>query len=127
MPTACTIIACNYLPFATVLADSFFAHHPGASFTILAIDDERGEHRPGDARIRWLTLAGLGLDPREIRWLAGIYDVTELATAVKPLLLQRLLAEADGPVLYLDPDIRIETDQLSPSEVVEAIQASLQL
>ena len=62
---------------------------------------------PGDGRIRWLTLSGLGLDPREIRRLAGIYDVTELATAVKPLLLQRLLAEADGPVLYLDPDIRI--------------------
>ena len=107
MPTACTIIACNYLPFATVLADSFFAHHPGSTFTILLIDDERGERRPEDPRIEWRTLGSLGLDAKEIRRLAGIYDVTELATAVKPLLLQQLLARSNEPVLYLDPDIRI--------------------
>jgi glycosyltransferase involved in cell wall biosynthesis len=115
MPTACTIIACNYLPFAAVLADSFFAHHPDGSFTILLIDeaddqpagDDPRTFEPSDDRIDWRTLSDLGLDAAEIRRLAGIYDVTELATAVKPLLLRRLLDEAREPVLYLDPDIRI--------------------
>ena len=43
----------------------------------------------------------------EIGRLAGIYDVTELATAVKPLLLRRLLDDSGREVIYLDPDIRI--------------------
>ena len=37
--------------------------------------------------------------------LAGIYDVTEFATAVKPLLLRRLVDEGRESVVYLDPDI----------------------
>jgi glycosyltransferase involved in cell wall biosynthesis len=107
MPTACTIIACNYLPFATVLAESFFAHHPSGSFTVLLIDDEARQLRPGDSRIDWRRLSDLGIDQSEVHRLAGIYDVTELATAVKPLLLQALIEERRAPVLYLDPDIRI--------------------
>ena len=35
-----------------------------------------------------------------------MYDITELATAVKPWLLEHLLAEHDTPVSYFDPDIR---------------------
>jgi hypothetical protein len=37
--------------------------------------------------------------------MAAIYDVVELATAVKPTLLRHLLAEGGEPVAYLDPDI----------------------
>ena len=93
MLNACTIIARNYLPFGRVLAESFFAHHPDASFTILVVDDEQRE-LGGDRRIAWKRLGDLGLDDGEIRRLAAIYDVTELATAVKPLLLRCLLDEA---------------------------------
>jgi glycosyltransferase involved in cell wall biosynthesis/SAM-dependent methyltransferase len=107
MLNACTIIACNYLPFARVLADSFLAHHPGGSFTILLVDDEERRFAPADDRIDWRRLGDIGLDPYEVRRLAGIYDVTELATAVKPLLLRRLLDEGPREVVYLDPDIRI--------------------
>ncbi len=108
MLNACTIIACNYLPFARVLADSFLAHHPDGRFTILLVDDEqRAFTPPSDPRIAWRRLEDIGLDRREIRRLAGFYDVTELATAVKPVLLRRLLDEGSGVVLYLDPDIRI--------------------
>ena len=32
------------------------------------------------------------------------YDVTELSTALKPWVLERMLADQRGPVLYLDPD-----------------------
>jgi glycosyltransferase involved in cell wall biosynthesis len=36
-----------------------------------------------------------------------MYDVTELATAVKPLLLRRLLTEGLSAVLYFDPDVQV--------------------
>ena len=108
MLNACTIIACNYLPFARVLADSFRAHHPDGRFTILLIDDEHGAFKPpAEPAIEWRRLADIGLERAEISKLAGIYDVTEFATAVKPALLRRLLDEGRGEVIYLDPDIRI--------------------
>jgi hypothetical protein len=111
--SACTIIAGNYLPFARVLASSFLTHHPGTSFTVLLIDRGAGAIAepptplPGDERIDWWTLDDLGLDRPELHRLAGIYDVTEFATAVKPLLLQHLLARGHEAVVYLDPDIQI--------------------
>jgi glycosyltransferase involved in cell wall biosynthesis/SAM-dependent methyltransferase len=101
----CAIIAGNYLPYARVLADSFFAQHPAGSLTILVIDDEERRVVPDDPRIDWRRLADLGIAQREIHRLAGIYDVTELATAVKPLLLRTLLDEGAGEVIFLDPDI----------------------
>lgn len=66
---------------------------------------------PGDAvspfgpGTRLLGTDDLAIPPRVLREMAFIYDVTELATAVKPALLARLLAEHDAPVTYLDPDI----------------------
>ena len=107
MLNACTIVACNYLPYARVLADSFFAHHPDGSFVVLLIDDENRTVDPGDRRIDCRRLSDIGLDREEIRRLASIYDVTELATAVKPLLLRQLLDEGRQSVIYLDPDIRV--------------------
>jgi len=107
MLNACTIIARNYLPFARVLADSFFVHHSGGSFTVLLIDDAARQFAPNDDRVEWRRLSDLGLEPREVHRLASIYDVTELATAIKPILLRQLLDEGRSEVLYLDPDIRI--------------------
>ena len=107
MLNVCTIVAANYLPYARVLADSFFAHHPDGSFVLLLIDDEEKAVDPGNPRIDCRRLGDLGLDRAEIRRLAGIYDVTELATAVKPLLLRKLVDEGCASVTYLDPDIRI--------------------
>src|SRR3954462_4123140 len=104
MLTACTIIACNYLPYARVLVDSFFAHHPGGTFIALLLDDEEQQFVPDDDRVDWRRLSDIGLESAEIRRLAGIYDVTELATAVKPVLLTRLLDEGHREIIYLDPD-----------------------
>ncbi len=39
--------------------------------------------------------------------MAAIYDVTELATAVKPFFLRLLLDRGADAVLYLDPDIEV--------------------
>ena len=54
-----------------------------------------------------MTLGDIGLDSAEIGRLAAIYDVTELATSVKPLLLRKLLDEGRDHIIYLDPDIKV--------------------
>jgi hypothetical protein len=107
MVNACTIIARNYLAHARVLAASFFAHHPDGTFTLLLIDDEARQFDASRESFRCLRLGEIGLDRAEIGQLASIYDVTELATAVKPPFLRYLIAEGRDQVIYLDPDIRI--------------------
>ncbi len=99
-----------------MLTDSFLTHHPDGQFTVLLVDDEERALSPGlasDDRITWLRLGDIGLDRAEIDRLAGIYDVTELSTAVKPVLLRHLLDKGRQQVIYLDPDIRI-FDSLEP-------------
>ncbi len=65
MLNACTIIACNYLPFARVLSESFRAHHPEGQFTILLVDDEqRAFTPPAEERVTWRRLADIGLEAR---------------------------------------------------------------
>ncbi|HVH25674.1 MAG TPA: methyltransferase domain-containing protein [Vicinamibacterales bacterium] len=107
MVAACTIIARNYLAHARVLADSFLAHHQDGDFTVLIIDDEGRRFDARNERFRCLRLAEIGLSGSEIARLAGIYDVTELATAVKPQFLRHLLGEHRTDILYIDPDIKI--------------------
>ena len=107
MVSACTIVACNYLAHARVLAASFAEHHPDADFTVLLIDDEDGTLEDGRERFPVLRLRDIGLDGDEVRRLAAIYTVTELATAVKPRFLRHLLSLGRRHVIYLDPDIRI--------------------
>ncbi|MEO8071539.1 MAG: hypothetical protein ABI652_09055, partial [Acidobacteriota bacterium] len=111
MIAACTIVAGNYVAAARVLAESFFAHHPDSSFTVLVVDDEQRDIAPVDdeldRRVEWWRLADLGLDTAAIHCLAGIYDVTELSTSVKPLFLQCLMRGRGSAVIYLDPDIRV--------------------
>ena len=105
MITGCTILARNYLAPGRVLLDSFLACHEHGSFTTLVIDAGEGDVPENDQRVKWLRLADLDLDRAELHRLAGIYDVTELSTAVKPLLLRRLLDQGCSEVIYLDPDI----------------------
>jgi glycosyltransferase involved in cell wall biosynthesis/SAM-dependent methyltransferase len=100
---ACTIIARNYLAQARVLARSYLQHHPASRFFALVID------APAPATtepFETLDPLEIGLEPEEFQRMAAIYDVMELATAVKPWLLRRLLNEGDE-VVYLDPDIEV--------------------
>ena len=106
MLSACTIVARNYLAHARVLADSFFEQHSDGRFTVLLIDDETREHDERAERFRCRRLGDIGFDRAEIGRLAAIYDVTELATAVKPMFLRHLLGESDH-IIYLDPDTRV--------------------
>jgi GT2 family glycosyltransferase len=104
---ACTIVARDYLAHARVLARSFAAHHPGGCFTVLLVDDEGRRHDDSAEPFRCLRLHEIGLAPPEVQRLAAIYEVTELATAVKPVLLRHLLSAGADHVIYLDPDTEV--------------------
>jgi SAM-dependent methyltransferase/glycosyltransferase involved in cell wall biosynthesis len=102
----CTIIARNYVAHARVLAESFKAHHPEGTCSVLVIDDPSGYIDAAEEPFELLTIGQIGLpDPER---MAASYDVMELSTAVKPWLLRTLL-ERPGveSVAYLDPDIKV--------------------
>jgi glycosyltransferase involved in cell wall biosynthesis len=100
----CTIVARNYLAYARVLAESFLAQDPDGECVVLLIDDVRAQ--VDDAKEPFRVLRPSELDIDRFEGMAAMYDVTELATAVKPWLLQHLLANGDGaPIAYFDPDI----------------------
>jgi glycosyltransferase involved in cell wall biosynthesis len=104
-PHICTIIACNYLPAARVLARSFMQNNPSGTVSVLLLDDV---HRMVDASSEPFEIIRpeeLGETTSEIHRMAAIYDVTEFATALKPWLLEHLLDRGLLSVLYLDPDI----------------------
>ncbi len=105
--TACTIVARNYLAHARVLAESFRTHHPDGQFVVLLIDDEGRAAEDAAEPFRLLRLADTGLSRDDVGRLASRYDVTELATAVKPRFLRHLLDTTATDVIYLDPDIKL--------------------
>ncbi len=101
----CTIVARNYLAYARVLAESFLVQHSTGECLVLVIDDVAGDVEDASEPFTVLRPGDLAIDRFE--GMAGMYDVTELATAVKPWLLEYLLSDPNGtPVAYFDPDIR---------------------
>ena len=124
MINACTIVARNYLAYARVLAASFLAHHPGGQFRVLLIDDEDGSAGSQAADLHCQRLRDIGLSARDVVQLAAIYDVTELATAVKPQFLRFLLDSGLGPRSSISiPTSRCST-RLRPPPVWRARTAS---
>lgn len=104
-PTGCSIIAGNYLAHARTLADSFLRHHPGSRFYLLVIDElPAGEKPPPGVQV----LSPEDLELSRFTEMSFKYDVTELATAVKPTLLSLLFQRyGEDHVIYFDPDILI--------------------
>src|SRR5439155_2510828 len=74
-------------------------------FTVLVVDASEGEEL-GDGRFAVMTPATLRLAQNDFLDMATMYDVTELSTALKPWLLERMVADGTG-VIYLDPDIEV--------------------
>ena len=104
-----TVVARNYLPQARVLARSFRDHHPDGQVVVLVLDapgDGLRDDEPFD-----LVVPEDLFPPdeqRELRRMTTIYNVMELATALKPFLLRHLVVERGEPsVTYLDPDIEV--------------------
>ncbi len=100
-----TSAAVNYLPKVRILCRSLRRHHPEAVIHV-ALADERP---------RWLDVAGEPFDhvleigelgiPNWRPW-TFTHSIVELATAIKPFALRRLLDLPEcRTVLYFDPDI----------------------
>lgn len=104
---ACSIVARNYLPQARVLASSWARYHPGAPLELLILDDVDGSVDDEDEPFVVVRPDELAMDEATWQEMAFIYEVTELATAVKPPLLELLRSRHGGAVAYIDPDIEI--------------------
>ena len=110
----CTIVAKNYLAYARVLALSLREQHPDSELKVLVLDDIDGYVDPDAEPYRLLRPQDIACEPFEA--MAASYSTIELSTAVKPWLLQTLLADADHAV-YLDPDIQV----LAPLDEVRGL------
>jgi len=116
-----TSAALNYIPKARVLFESVRRHHPDWVLHLALADELRGEidlsSEPFDELIKLCDL-----DIPDYRAWAFTHRIVELATAIKPFALKKLLAREDCEgVIYLDPDIVV----FSPLEdIVAALDLS---
>jgi glycosyltransferase involved in cell wall biosynthesis len=110
-----TIIARNYLAYARVLAASLARHNPGTRLHVILLDDP-DRRVPAESSFEIIRAGELPFEPpSDLHTMAAIYDVTELATAVKPWGFEYLFARGASVVIYLDPDIEV-FDRLGPLE-----------
>jgi hypothetical protein len=120
-----TILASNYLPRAIALAESL-QRHEGARLVVFFIDALDDADLPDAPEITALSTAYLGLEKREVLRLVTIYNLVEFATAVKPLLLKKLLEESEF-VAYLDPDTYLTGPLAELSPAIEASEGGILL
>lgn len=103
----CTVATRSYLADARLAARSFVDHHPGTRFTILVVD---GDHMPPAAwthrDVELVTPAELGFPADELLTMASIYSPFEMACALKPLALRRVLDHAEVAI-YVDGDVEV--------------------
>ena len=110
-----TIIARNYLAYARVLAASLARHNPAARLQVVILDDP-DRSIPPERSFEIIHADELPFDPpSDFHTMAAIYDVTELATAVKPWAFECLFDRGASVAIYLDPDIEV-FDSLGPLE-----------
>lgn len=100
-----TSAAYNYIPKVRLLFNSLRKHHPEFTLHLVLADEVRSDFdiskEPFDEII---ALDDLGI-PHLISWIFE-HDLVELATAIKPFALKKLLRkEGCEKVLYIDPDI----------------------
>jgi GT2 family glycosyltransferase/glycosyltransferase involved in cell wall biosynthesis len=110
-----TIVARNYLAFARVLAASLARHNPATRLHVVVLDDPDRTISP-EPSFEIIHADELPFDPpSDLYTMAAIYDVTELATAVKPWVFAHLFGSGALVAIYLDPDIEV-FDSLGPLE-----------
>ncbi len=100
-----TSAAVNYLPKVRILCRSIRRHHPEAVIHLVLADRRPAWLTPeGEPFDDVLEVSALGI-PDWYRW-SFTHTIVELATAIKPFALSRLLAlPRCASVLYFDPDI----------------------
>jgi hypothetical protein len=110
-PAYCTILARNYLGPALALSQSLREQGSELPLTVFLTDATDDTELPELPGVSWMHPSMLDAPERQLLELAMSYDLVEFATAVKPLVLGKLLDEHER-VFYLDPD----TYAVSPME-----------
>jgi glycosyltransferase involved in cell wall biosynthesis len=108
-----TIVARNYLAYARVLAASLARHNPNSRLQVVVLDDP-DRCISSEPSFEIIHADELPFDPpSDLYTMAATYDVTELATAIKPWAFEHLFARGVSVAIYLDPDIEV-FDSLGP-------------
>jgi glycosyltransferase involved in cell wall biosynthesis len=113
-----TICARNYLAFAVTLGESLRRQHPAAHFTIWLLD--QGELPPVPPEIVIRLVEDDAVPGGEFMDLCLRYNITELATAVKPACMMRHFRDGAERVLYMDPDIYVFRPLQAVMDALEA-------
>jgi len=102
-----TSAALNYIPKVRLLFQSLRTHHPEWRLHLALVDERPSQFDLSQEPCDEVHAIGdLGI--AAWRGWAFCHSIVELATAIKPFVLQRLLGlPLAGKVLYLDPDIVI--------------------
>ena len=127
----CTIAARNYLPRVRVLAESVRRHGRSGDLVVFLVDDPEAHSDTSAEPFVQLPLDATTLDPEWFARMTLYYDVTELATAVKPWVLEAVArgaapdsgaaaTAAPAAVAYPAPD----TGLLGPLDDLWAIAAA---
>ena len=101
-----TSCATNYIPKARVLAESVKRFHPEIDVFLLAVDEVPPMINVEQEHFDHIVTAASLEIPDFMRWIFG-HTIVEACTAVKPFMLQYLLARGYEHVMYFDPDIAI--------------------
>jgi glycosyltransferase involved in cell wall biosynthesis len=104
----CTIAARNYLPQARVLARTYAQHNHDEPCSVLLLDDP--QRTVEDSREPFEVLRPEVVGIERFEGMAAMYDLRELAAALKPGLLRHLLDRDGAPVACVDADIRFYDD-----------------
>lgn len=121
-----TSAALNYIPKVRMLFNSLRLHHPDWKLHLLLADHLPDDLDTSQEPFDTITpISNLNID--DWKGWAFCHTITELATAIKPWMLEKLLLDSnDGDkVIYLDPD----TVVFSPlPDILEALdEASIVL
>ncbi len=99
-----TIVSNNYLHYAAALFDSLQQHCPQADL-VLGLCDRPHEATSCPHAREIIAVEALGIP--ELSTFIYQYSILELNTAIKPYLIEKLLARGYRKVIYFDPDIRV--------------------
>lgn len=99
-----TIVSNNYLHYANTLFESLREHCPQADL-VLGLCDRRTAATECPAAE---SIIGIDeLDIPSLGMFAYQYSILELNTAIKPYIIEELMARGYRKIIYFDPDIRI--------------------
>lgn len=117
-----TSAALNYIPKVRMLFNSLRLHHPDWKLHLLLADYLPDDLDTSDEPFDAITsISDLNID--DWKGWAFCHSITELATAIKPWMLEKLLFDSNegDKVIYLDPD----TVVFSPlQDILEALDES---